>query len=87
MWEKKQTFDIWNKFIQEIQNTIIGCCYKNRIRCTKTASKKSRPQNSCQNRKFIGNKSADRIVKPKPEQNVNVRNVEVLFPSVQREKY
>ena len=35
---------------------------------------------------FIGNKSVDRIVKLKPVPDVTVRNVEVLFPSVQREE-
>ena len=45
---------------------IIGYCYKNRTRCYKTYSKKAVNKAAKATGKFIGNKIAHKIVKPKP---------------------
>ena len=48
----------------------IEYCYKNRIRCCKTVSKK------------VGNKFTEKIVKPKPVPGANSINVEeIVIPS------
>ena len=58
-------FVVWKKPIYQIQKAIIGDCYKNRARFSKTASQKLAHKASEATEKFMGNNIADKTVKPK----------------------
>ena len=70
-----------------MRKTIIGHCNKNWTKCFKNCNQKVAHKAAEATGKFIGNKIANKIEKPKLLPDENSRNVEeVIIPPEQREK-
>ena len=71
-------FFICEKSIQQIWESIIRCCYKSRTRSSKNCFQKVVHKAIEETGGFIGNKIADKIVKPKLLTDKNSINVEEI---------
>ena len=70
-----------------MRKTIIGHCNKNWTKCFKNCNQKVAHKAAEATGKFIGNKIADKIVKPKHVTEANPRNVErIIIPQEKRDE-
>ena len=58
---------------------IIGYCYRNRTRCYKSVSKKVFYKTSEATEELIGNRIAEKSVRPKPVPEINLRSFKDIF--------
>ena len=64
---------------------IIGYCYRNRTRCYKSVSKKVVYKTSEATEELIENRIAEKIVRPTPVPEINLRRFEdIVIPSEKR---
>ena len=69
-------FFIHKKYIQQVWETITGCCYKTRTRCCKNCFQKVLHKTAEAIGELIGNKIDEKIMKSKSVIDENSRNVE-----------
>ena len=79
-------FVIFKKSIWQIWEKIFDYSYKNRIWCSKNASKKVVHKTAEARSEFMGNKIAEKILEPKPVSKANIGYVEEInIPPERRE--